>query len=408
MTRVVIVGGGFAGMRAMVRLSERLGDAAELVLVDRSEESLMTPLLVDVAFGGRDVASIRIPFAEAARARGRFVPGNVLGIDFNAQRVNLADGDSIEYDYLMLAMGASRDLRSVPGLAEHAHLLWSAQTALQLREALAAFEGGPVVVVDAPTQFGALQPDQPKLWSALESAATEAALRVDDELRRGGLRKTSSVTRVTPSPWIAPAAGPKGREHLARQLGDRGVNIVTGARLAAVEPGAIVLESGERIDSALTIAFPPLRGPRALADSHVVDDAGWVLVVPETMMLPRHDNVAAAGDCTALMLPKLGHLTAIQADVAIDSLSAAVLGTPRYGVHYEPEVMYLMAIEERKAQLIYSTTLYGGTDDYVLESPTVEFMRFSMNEWYSATRGELPPDLAKDTTRRFMRALQRR
>jgi sulfide:quinone oxidoreductase len=405
--RIVILGGGFAGMRALARLRAELGPEAELVLVDRTDRTLMTPLLVDVAFGERSTDSLRFSFAEAARERGTFVRGVVESLDADARIVSLADGTRLAYDRLVIALGAGRALEELPGAAAHAHLLWDAQTATRIAATLAEARARRWAVIDAPTRFGTRQVGAPRLWSALESVATEAALRLDGVLRRQGVREASTIVRVTPSPMIAPSAGPKGRAVIVRQLAERGIDVHADAAVERIEADRVVLADGASIEADGFIVLPPYRGPRALAASPLVDEGGFVVVDPVTMAVPDHPEIVACGDCCALLMPKLGHLTAIQADVAIDTVIRGVTGLAQPARPYEPEVMYLMAVGADRAQLIFNTTLYGGSDDLVFESPLVEVMRFTMNAWYETTRGELPPDRAKDTTRVFLRRLQR-
>ena len=404
--RVVILGGGFTGMRALVRLHAELGQAVQLTLIDRAEESLMTPLVVDAAFGREEMSPLRFRFADAARDRGEFIRGNAFEIEFAAQTIQLTDGARVGYDHLFIALGAERDFDSVPGLATHATLLWNAETALETRHALDAYRGGPIVVLDAPSVFGTAQELQPHQWSALEAAATEAAFCADGHLRNARMRDRGHVERVTPGPYLATAAGPAVRAIIDAECVARGVDVHVEAAVARVEADAVVLTDGSRIASALTIALPPYRGARALAGSPIVDDAGYVVVDPATFRAPLYPEVVCAGDACALTQPKLGHLAAIQADVAIASVVEAVTGEPS-SAHYEPEVMYLMAPGGATSQLVYSDVLFGGTDDFVLRADSVEFMRFMMSAWYHIT-DDVTPALAKEATRRYVAQLERR
>jgi sulfide:quinone oxidoreductase len=117
--RVVILGGGFAGLHALYRLS-RLGEQAELVLADPRPASLARPALPEVALAGKPVEHARFPLAPvAARTGARFVQEAAQRVYAAGQQVILASGETLGYDYLLIAVGAVKDYASVPGFAEH-------------------------------------------------------------------------------------------------------------------------------------------------------------------------------------------------------------------------------------------------------------------------------------------------
>ena len=130
--RVVIVGAGFGGLQCARKLA---GEPVDVVLVDRQNYHLFTPLLYQVAsclLSPSDIAApLRKVFRRAPNVRVRL--GEVVDVDFAGQVVRLRDGDTLEYDELVLAAGSRTNFFGNDEIAEHALGLKDLGEALQLR-----------------------------------------------------------------------------------------------------------------------------------------------------------------------------------------------------------------------------------------------------------------------------------
>jgi sulfide:quinone oxidoreductase len=103
--RVVILGGGFAGLRVLAGLRDLTG--IERVLVDARVTSLVKPALPEVSLAGKSVEDVRIPLEPAVRsAGGEFMHQWVERVVPSEHRVDLGDGEDLDYDYLVVATGA--------------------------------------------------------------------------------------------------------------------------------------------------------------------------------------------------------------------------------------------------------------------------------------------------------------
>ncbi len=131
--RVVVVGAGFAGLRAVHRL---VSEPVDVTLVDRHNYNTFQPLLYQVATAGLDEGgvahTIRAIFADNARIEVQL--GAVAGIDFTDRVVELEDGATLGYDALILAAGATTNDFGIPGVAEHAFPLYTLSEAIRLRQ----------------------------------------------------------------------------------------------------------------------------------------------------------------------------------------------------------------------------------------------------------------------------------
>src|SRR5579872_935532 len=137
--RVVVVGGGFGGLATVRKLS---GAPVDVLLIDRNNYHLFTPLLYQVASALLDPSEIAYPLRALIRKLGNadFLMTEVTGVDLAARQVH-TDAGPQAYDYLVLAPGSVSNFFGIPGLAERAHPLKALGEALQLRnDVLRSFE----------------------------------------------------------------------------------------------------------------------------------------------------------------------------------------------------------------------------------------------------------------------------
>ena len=142
--RICILGGGFGGLYTALRLSQlpwTKQEKPEIILVDRSDRFLFSPLLYELMTGELQTWEIAPPFEELLAGTGvRFHQGSVTGIDLSAKHVQLQDGHALPYDRLVVSLGGETPLDLVPGSAEHALPFRSIADAYRLEERLRQLE----------------------------------------------------------------------------------------------------------------------------------------------------------------------------------------------------------------------------------------------------------------------------
>ena len=120
---IVVLGAGFAGLTAAWKLSDRLAGRARITLVDLHNYHLFTPMLYQVATLGVDPYTVAFPVRDFTGSHGvTFRRGITTGIDFDGKKVQLEDG-SLEYDYLVIALGATTNFFGNQPAQEHAFQL---------------------------------------------------------------------------------------------------------------------------------------------------------------------------------------------------------------------------------------------------------------------------------------------
>ncbi|ELZ90756.1 MULTISPECIES: NAD(P)/FAD-dependent oxidoreductase [Haloferax] len=324
--RIVVVGGGTGGTVVSNRLAEELeseiddGDV-EVTLVSDDTKHVYKPVFLYVPFGVAEPDDGVRDLRDLVDERVDIVTNRVRRVDTDEKRLYCQDGDEeLDYDTLVLATGAKLDPDAVPGFREGAHHFYNADGAERLRDALAEFEGGRLVLSVVGT---------PHMCPA---APLEFTFIVDDWLRSRGLREDTDLVYTYPmershgKPEVAEWADPI--------LAERGVRVETDFVVDAVDPDERVVsaESGAEVDYDLLVGIPPHRGDELITDSGL-GDAGWVDVDQRTLRATAAEDVYAIGDTAALPIPKAGSAAHFQAFAVAERIAAEVRGrtpTKRY------------------------------------------------------------------------------
>ncbi|HEY7295764.1 MAG TPA: FAD-dependent oxidoreductase [Dehalococcoidia bacterium] len=277
--RVVIIGAGYAGMTAALRLgrrARRLGGAVTLV---NGTDTFVERIRLHQFGSGQTLKMRRIP----AMLRGtgvQFVQGRVTALNPNAHRlsVSLPEGNSLElgYDTLLYALGSTIDVESVPGVREQALALSSPELAARLASELPALaaRGGRLLVCG-----GGL--------TGIE-AATEIA-----EAWPGA--RVALTTRDT----LGERLSKKGRAHLRRVFARLGIELHEGASVARLAGGRAELAGGGTLPFDLCLWAGSFSVPALAWEAGLrVNERGQILVGPDLRSV-SHPEIVAAGDAAS-------------------------------------------------------------------------------------------------------------
>ncbi|MEV8214281.1 FAD-dependent oxidoreductase [Leifsonia sp. NPDC077715] len=269
-TRVLVVGGGYAGVTAANRVAG--GDAVEVTLVNARRVFVERIRLHQLAAGSDDAV---MEYDDLLAPSVRLVIDTVTRIDASERRVELASGDALAYDYLVYAVGSGSPVSSVPGAAEHALPVAELAHAERLKAALAAVGPHAAVTVVGGGPAG------------IETAA---------ELAESG----HPVTLVCGGE-LGPSLHSRGRRSVARGLDALGVTVEDGpgSRVVAVEQDAVTLADGRVVPSAITVWTTGFSLPALARDSGLSTDADGRLLTDETLTSVDDERIVAAGDAAA-------------------------------------------------------------------------------------------------------------
>ncbi|HEV2723495.1 MAG TPA: FAD-dependent oxidoreductase, partial [Thermoleophilaceae bacterium] len=142
---VLILGAGFGGLELATRLSETISDAVRVTLLDRNDSFFFGYSKLEVMLGRQSADEVRLYYRDIAKDGVEFRQETVTGINPAARRV-ITDAGSYDADFLVVALGAGYDMAATPGFEEGGYEYYTLAGAERLRDALADFDGGRVLV----------------------------------------------------------------------------------------------------------------------------------------------------------------------------------------------------------------------------------------------------------------------
>ncbi|UDY36602.1 NAD(P)/FAD-dependent oxidoreductase [Dermatobacter hominis] len=355
--RIVVLGAGFGGLELTSRLSEELGDAADVVLIDKADGFVFGFSKLDVMFGRTVADAVVHPYADVVKPGVRFVQAEVTSIDPVGRRVG-TDAGTFDADVLVVALGADLDPSATPGLVEAGHEFYTVAGAFELRDVLADFGGGRVVVGVTSTPF------------KCPPAPSETALLVHDHLTALGVRDTSEIALVMPLGRPIPPS-PAASEALLEAFAARGIAWHPEQLVASLDPArkVAVCADGTELPFDLFLGVPVHRVPDVVAASGLCVD-GWIPVDPLTLQTSFPD-VYAVGDVTSVGTPKAGVFAEGQASVVADALIARVRAEGDGSTYDGRGTCYLEFGHDQVAK-VEVTFLSGQAPNGALQGPSAE------------------------------------
>lgn len=291
------------------------------MIVDRRAEYIFTPSLLWVMVGWRRPDQIRKDLRRLVRPGVEVKQAEVQAIDPERSRVRTVDKE-LEYDYLVVALGADLAPEVAPGFGESAHNFFDLTGAAELWSALQQFQSGRVAVVISAMPY------------KCPAAPYEAAMLLDDALRRRGVRDRSEIHLFTPEPQPMPVAGPMMGEAVVGMLAAKGIGFHPNLPLDYIDVAgrALVFKGGRQEPFDFLAGVPPHRPPGVVKESPLANEAGWVPVDKHTLAT-RFENVYALGDVTTITLangkplPKAGTFAHAEAEAVAARITAEIGGS---------------------------------------------------------------------------------
>ncbi len=315
--RIVVVGGGAAGLELATRLGDTLGKRglAQITLVERSRVHLWKPLLHAVAAGSMDPGDHELDYLAQARwhhFRCRF--GEMVGLDRAAKDICIAathDDEGreitkmrrIPYDTLVIAVGSVTNDFGTKGVAQHAVPLDTPEQAERFHRRLVN------ACIHADEQEEAIRPGQLHL-AIIGAGATGTELaaelhRTVREVVAHGLNRVNPerdirIILIEAADRILPALPERVSEAVMRLLRDLGVDVRTAARVSEVRADGVCLADGAFVPSDLVVWSAGVKAPEFLRDLDGLEiNRLNQLVVTATLQTTRDPDVFAVGDCAA-------------------------------------------------------------------------------------------------------------
>ena len=302
--RVVIVGGGFAGIEAAKALRHA---HADITLVDRSNHFVFQPLLYQVATGALAPSDIAVPIRWVLRSvpNVTVLEDNVESIDKDQRRIRTGSGSELEYDYLILAAGSRHAYFGHDDWEPYAPGLKTIEDALEVRNRfLAAFEAAERAETEAERREHLTivivggGPTGVELAGIMVSIAREALSR---DFRRID-PATARIILVEAGPRLVPAFQPHLSERALQDLRALGVEVRLNVPVTEIGDGLVRL-GDEEIASRTVFWAAGNRGSSLSKAFPDCVDRAWHVKVSDDLSLPGHPEIFVAGDQAAVSDP---------------------------------------------------------------------------------------------------------
>lgn len=323
---ILILGAGSGGLVAANLLRRKLPREHRIVLIDQNPFHELSFNFLWYLVGTRAESKISKSL-ESLKTKGIDV------FEASVERVSPAnrsvdtDKGALEYDYLIVSLGAQLAPEAIDGFSEGAYNLYDLKGIMSLKDRIKDFTAGDVRILISSMPF------------KCPAAPYEASLLLDYFFRKNGVRDKINISVSTPEPQPMPTAGPVMGEALKGILKERGIGFFPNRPINRIDNPAheLVFEHGGKDKYDLLIGVPAHKGPEILKNSGLTNESGWITVDPESLKT-SYDNVFAIGDVTSislpgrykedkpLLLPKAGVFAHYEADVVAHNIAAEIQG----------------------------------------------------------------------------------
>ncbi len=318
--RVVVLGGGFAGIGAARALKDV---EADVVVVDAHNYHTFQPLLYQLATDLLETAvvghALRGLFHEQPNAAVH--QATVTGIDLDARQVEFAEMEPLDYDYLVLALGAEVTFFGTPGAPEHAFPMYTLSDAVRLKEHILrtweAADRDPALVEDGALNVVVVGGGP----TGVESAGALAELYRESFAKDypSVPQEKARIILVEAAPELFTMFKKNLRDYAKKELEKFSVEVLVGELVSAVEPTRVTLESGTVLEAHTLIWGAGLQANSIAASLGLELEKGNRIPVGPDLTVAGHPEVFAVGDVawitdtkTSKVLPQLGSV-ALQA-----------------------------------------------------------------------------------------------
>ena len=304
MAHIVVLGAGTGGMPAAYEMKELVGQQHDVTVINEKDYFQFVPSNPWVAVGWRERKDITIPIEKYLKKKKiNFIAQRVDKIDAANSKLELANGEQVDYDYLIIATGPKLAFDEVEGsgpdgftesicVTDHAEKTWANYQKILDKP-------GPIVIGAMP-------------FASCFGPAYEFAFIVDADLRKRKIRDKYPMTFVTAEPYIGHlglAGVGDSRSMLESELRSHHIQWVTNAKTTKVEDGKLFTdelnEDGEtikqhEIDFDFAMMLPAFKGVDAVAAVPDLCNPRGFVMVDEIHRNPTYKNIYSAGVCIAI------------------------------------------------------------------------------------------------------------
>lgn len=366
MTKIMILGGGFGGVRCALDLSKKFDGQAQITLVDKNSYHLFLPALYEVASaygvnstsaltgGGGDPFAVKlrkticIPYREIFEGKNiNFVQAEISAVDLKIKNIKTKGDEVLSYDYLVIALGSQTADFGIPGVREYAYQFKSIDDAVavnvkigKLIKKIASGEKmNPLKVLVGGAGFSGVE------FAAEISSCVKKIYQAENIKTKNAL-----VTLVEAGPKILPIVSDKERKIISKRLTNLGVVLMENSSIEEIGDSFVKLKSGQILEGDMVVWTAGIKANeflKSIPDLSMTDNGK--VIVDENLLVHGLKDVFAVGDNqdfidpkTQKSVPALAYTATDQGKVVAENIFRLVGGkslkcySPYYSVWIAP------------------------------------------------------------------------
>ncbi len=286
----------------------------EIKVVGNSPAHYFKPDGVMIPFGFKDHSKSVKPTQFLFNHGVEYIRDTVTSIDVQNHKVKTINSGEIGYDYLFIATGDRFATDDLPGYDKAAQHFYSLDGALRLKEKLAEFKGGKIVVGQASIPI------------QCPPAPYEFTFQLEQYLKLKGLREKTEIHYIYPLNRVFTM--PNVSTFIEKLMDEKGIVVHKMFNVDSLDPDSKTLSSleGEQIPFDLLILVPPHKGQKVITESGLADENGYIDVDRNHLNYRDYDNVFVVGDATNLPISKAGATAHFESEYLANRIASEVNG----------------------------------------------------------------------------------
>ena len=389
--RILILGAGFGGLTTANILRKNLSlysNEHQISIVDSKDYFIMGLVNLWILSGTRTLEDSKVALSRLENKGIRYLNGKIEAIDPVSRTVTIKGTSTLrlEYDYLVIALGAEFALENVKGFLENGGFnLYDAEQVPKLREKILSLKKGRIAICITSLPY------------KCPPAPFEASLLINNILVKNGTRDSIKIDIYAPTPIALPVAGSKVSQDVISLLNDSHINFHPLHKIKTVLDKKIIeFENGNKVEYDLLVAIPPHRVPEVIRNSNLIKEGQNWIKVDRFSLKTDYQNVFAIGDVNEIKvnenvaIPKAGVFAEAQAKVVSQQIIDDILNNrdKLSSSKFDGKGFCFMEVGDMKAGYVSADFYNKAGPVTLLEPPSKEsyekkldFEKSKISEW---------------------------
>lgn len=389
--RILILGAGFGGLTTANILQKNLSlysNEHQISIVDSRDCFIMGLVNLWILSGTRTLEDSKVALSRLENKGISYLNGKIIAIDPVSRTVTIKGTSTLtlEYDYLVIALGAEFALENVKGFLENGGFnLYDAEQVPKLREEILSLKKGRIAICITSLPY------------KCPPAPFEASLLINNILVKNGTRDSIKIDIYAPTPIALPVAGSKVSQDVISLLNDSHINFHPLHKIKTVLDIKIIeFENGNKVEYDLLVAIPPHRVPEVIRNSNLIKEGQNWIKVDRFSLKTDYQNVFAIGDVNEIKvnenvaIPKAGVFAEAQAKVVSQQIIDDILNNrdKLSSSKFDGKGFCFMEVGDMKAGYVSADFYNKAGPVTLLEPPSEEsykkkldFEKSKISEW---------------------------